>query len=249
MNETTDIVKGNSPADMMQVAISGGMDLDKLEKFMELQERHEAREAKKAYTEAMAEFKKKPPDIEKDRHVSYATQKGTTEYNHATLANVTKKINDGLSKHGLTASWSHKQDNGNVSVTCKITHKLGHSEETTLTASPDTSGSKNSIQAIGSTITYLQRYTLLSLVGLATKDMDDDGHGAEIEYIDDKQVSQLTDMMNDVEADEEKFLAYLKIESLDKLPAKTYNLALESLKAKKKAKDNKNDNAGDPPIQ
>ena len=246
------VVQDNSPANMMKEAIAAGgnIDLDKLERFMHLQAEYEKKEAKKAYTEAMADFKKNPPDIEKDRRVSYTTSKGTTEYKHATLANVTEKINDGLSEHGLSASWSTSQDNGNVSVTCKITHVMGHSEETTLTASPDTSGSKNSIQALGSTITYLERYTLLLLTGLATKDMDDDGQGVEIEYIDDKQLSQLTDMMHDVEANEDDFIKYMKVDSLNHIKAKDYNLAMECLNAKKKMKDKvKDDNAGRPPIQ
>jgi len=225
-------VVDSSPASMMQAAISGGMDLEKLEKFMELQEKYELREAKKAYHQAMAQFKENPPEIEKDRHVSFG--EGKTSYSHASLANVTKKINSGLSKHGLSATWVTTQNNGSITVTCRITHQLGHSEETSLTASPDTSGSKNSIQAIGSTISYLERYTLLALTGLATFDMDDDGKEGEVEYITEKQVHTLTDMMLDKEADEAKFLEYMKIESLEKMPASKFSQAVAALKAKKK---------------
>jgi hypothetical protein len=42
-----------------------------------------------------------------------------------------------------------------------------------MSAPPDNSGSKNPIQAIGSTQSYLQRYTALALLGIATKDMPD----------------------------------------------------------------------------
>ncbi len=137
-----------------------------------------ANEAKKAYVVAMAAFKANPPKILKDKNVNYPTSKGTTDYHHATLGNVTTCINTTLSEHGLTASWVTSQDNGAVKVTCKITHIMGHSEETSLTAPPDSTGSKNAIQAIGSTVTYLQRYTLLALTGLATYE-DDDGAGAD----------------------------------------------------------------------
>jgi len=40
------------------------------------------------------------------------------------------------------------------------------------------SGNKNPIQAIASTVSYLERYTLLAITGLTTKDMDDDGKNA-----------------------------------------------------------------------
>ncbi len=146
-----------------------------LDKILDIQERYDAMQAKKAYMEAMTAFKANPPKIIKDRKVSYRAGTGTTSYNHATLANVTDTINKSLSEHGLTASWVTQQNNGTITVTCKITHVMGHSESTCLTASPDNSGSKNPIQAIGSTVTYLERYTLLALTGLATYEQDNDG--------------------------------------------------------------------------
>jgi hypothetical protein len=165
----------NSPASMMLAAIDKGADLDKLEKLMQLQERWEINEARKAYHKAMSQFKANPPKIGKDKHVKFNTSKGTTEYYHASLANVTDTIGSELSKYGLSAAWKTVQTEGKISVTCTITHELGHSESTSLTAAPDESGSKNPIQAIGSTAAYLERYTLLALTGLATHDMDDDG--------------------------------------------------------------------------
>lgn len=156
----------------------GGMDVAKLKELLDVQERWEAIEAKKAYTQAMSAFKENPPEILKDRSVRYETQKGVTSYKHATLHNVTSKINSELSKHGLSASWVTSQANGSVMVTCKITHIMGHSEETSLSAPPDATGSKNAIQAIGSTVKYLERYTLLALTGLATYEQDDDGRAA-----------------------------------------------------------------------
>src|SRR3990167_2499280 len=163
-----ELTRTDSPAEMIRMAVAGGADLEKLSKLLDLQEKWEANEARKAYHRAMAEFKQNPPEIAKDKKVAY----GNTKYNHASLANVVKKITKELSKHGLSASWSTQQ-NGQIIVTCKITHVLGHSEETSLSAPADSSGSKNSIQAIGSTITYLERYAILALLGLATHDQDD----------------------------------------------------------------------------
>ena len=172
-----EIQKTDSPL-MIAAALvqgEGGMDVVKLKELLDLEERWKAGEAKKAYVRAMAAFKEKPPEILKDKTVNYKTQKGTTSYKHATLYNVTSKINTELSKHGLTAAWVTSQNNGSIKVTCKITHVDGHSEETCLSAPPDLTGSKNPIQAIASTVTYLERYTLLALTGLATADQDDDG--------------------------------------------------------------------------
>lgn len=168
---------GSAPSTIISQALTSGADLEKLQGLLDLQERWEANEARKSYMVAMAAFKAEPPEIEKDKTVDFKTTKGRTLYSHASLANVASKINTSLSKHGLSAAWKTGQENG-VSVTCTITHELGHSESTTLTAAPDNSGNKNSIQAIGSTVTYLQRYTILALTGLATHEPDDDGGGA-----------------------------------------------------------------------
>jgi len=176
-----EIQKTESPllAAAALVQADGNMDVAKLKELLDLQERWDATQAKKAFVRAMAEFKANPPEILKDRHVKYTTSKGITEYDHATLNNVTTIINKVLSNHGLTASWITEQVDKEIKVTCKVTHVDGHSEETSLTAAPDASGGKNSIQAIGSTVTYLRRYTLEAITGIASKDIgDDDGKGA-----------------------------------------------------------------------
>lgn len=218
-----------TPADMIRLAISSGADLDKIEKLMLLQEKWDTNEARKAYHQAMTMFKANAPKINKDKSVAY----GTTKYNHASLYNVTDKINTELSKWGLSASWITKQ-NGIISVTCKITHKQGHSEETTLSASADKSGAKNDIQALGSTLSYLERYSLLALCGLATYEQDDDGQATVTEFINDDELGKLLDMIADKEISIEKFCDYLKVESLEKLPKSKYQQAVEAVKNKKK---------------
>ena len=236
-NETqVTIIEPKAPAQLIELAIEkGNIDLDKLEKLLSLQERYEANEAKKAYNKAMSEFKANPPEIDKDRKVSFATSAGKTAYAHASLYNVTEKINSALSKYGLSASWTTKQ-NGAIVVTCKITHIKGHSEETSLSAQADTSGSKNAIQAIGSTITYLERYTLLALTGLATYEQDDDSQAAATEYINDKEKSELVDMLSAKSVSVEKFCSKFNIKTLEELPKSKLQQAKIALEAVKRAK-------------
>lgn len=233
-NEKALVAKGSAASELISQAINKGADLDKLEKLLALQERWEANEAKKAYHKSMSAFKANPPKIDKDRDVAY----GNTKYSHASLGNVTEKISTELSKYGLSASWSTKQ-NGQVCVTCRITHELGHSEETTLCAASDTSGSKNAIQAIGSTITYLERYTLLALTGLATYDQEDDGvaAGKPVELIDEKQISQITDFLSEIGGKaKEKFLKYMVVEKLEDITKDNFPKAISALEVGLKQK-------------
>jgi hypothetical protein len=162
-----------TPMHLLEIATSQNADIDKLKQLMDLQERWEKNEARKAFVEAMNVFKLNPPQIIKDHQVSF----GTTNYKHATLANVVRAVTETLSAVGISHRWTVKQDEKYISVACVLTHKMGHSEETVLMGPTDTSGSKNPIQAIGSTVTYLQRYTLMAACGLAAGD-DDDGRGA-----------------------------------------------------------------------
>ena len=218
-----------TPPELLRLAISSNADLDKLEKLMALQERWEANEARKAYHVAMAAFKASPPKIGKDKAVKF----GNTAYSHATLSNVTETIGAALSRHGLTASWATTQDESKITVTCRITHVLGHSESTALSSSPDSSGSKNQIQAIGSAITYLERYTLLALTGLATHEQDDDGVGAT-EFITAEQAKILTAKIKETGADSTKFLEYMGAETIDTIPAAAYRKAITALAQKVK---------------
>ena len=232
-------VEGNTPADMIRMAVAGKADLEKLEKLLSLQERWDANEARKAYHKAMAEFKANPPKIDKDKSVSYAAGSGKVAYNHASLYNVTEKISAELSKHGLSASWTTKQ-NGAVLVTCKITHVNGHSEETTLAAPADSSGSKNSIQAIGSTITYLCRYTLLCLTGLATYGQDDDGRAVTAEFIGEKEVKIINDGLAELNIPREKFLAYVGVTKVEEITKADLKKAKAAIEAKRKAGKSEN---------
>lgn len=184
--EKTDIARADTGGgnviqydQMINQAIQSNISPDSLAQLLSLKERWEAGEARKAFVSSMAEFKSNPPKITKNKRVNYKSAKGVVDYRHATLDHIADVIGQGLAEVGISYRWETKQSNGVIEVTCTLTHRLGHNESATLMAAPDQSGGKNSIQAVGSTVTYLQRYTLLSATGMATEDQDDDGRGAE----------------------------------------------------------------------
>jgi hypothetical protein len=158
-----------TPMELLQIAVSKDLSIEKIAQLMELQLEWEANEARKAFVQAMNAFKANPPQILKNKHVKF----GQTEYDHATLDHVCRAAMEGLSKVGISHRWNVTQSDGLIHVTCVLTHEQGHSEETTLSGPADSSGSKNAIQAIGSAVTYLQRYTLLAATGLAAGNDND----------------------------------------------------------------------------
>lgn len=180
--ETRPMVAASSagdPAALIRMAVEQNAPLDRLQMLMDLQDRFEAREARKAFVAAMAGFKRLPIEIIKRKQVRFTTAKGVTEYMHAELSDVTDAVGPALARHGLSHQWvitQSKEDNW-ITVRCTLTHESGHVEFVEMSGPPDDSAGKNDIQAIASTVSYLQRYTLLSICGIATKGQDDDGQG------------------------------------------------------------------------
>jgi hypothetical protein len=222
-----------TPMTMLQMAVEQGADLDKMEKLMALQERWEANEAKKSYVVAMTAFKSESIEIVKDRTVSYSG----TSYKHASLHGAVTAAAPMLSKHGLSHTWKTEQgEGGRITVSCVITHEQGHSETTSLSAGADDSGKKNNIQAIASTVSYLERYTFLAATGLTAKDMDDDAGSAEpLETISKSQVADLEVLITEVGADKVAFLRYCKCGELGEILARNYKFTVQALEQKRKA--------------
>ena len=175
------VLKAATPADLLQMAVSQGADLDRLERLMALQERWEAGEARKAFVAAMTDFKSEPLEIFKRKQVGYSDKQGNfVGYKHAELSDITDVVVPAMARHGLSHRWDVKKEAQRVVVSCIITHKLGHSEAVTMDAAPDDSGKKNKLQQVASAVTYLERYTLLAATGMSTKEqVDDDGAGFE----------------------------------------------------------------------
>jgi len=169
-----------TPMQMLQYAMSQGADLDRLERLMTLQERWEKNQAKKAFDAAVSLAKAEIKPIFKNREVDFVSKKegaGRTNYKYEDFGQVAGEVDPVLAKHGLSYRHRPAQQEKVLSITCILSHRDGHSEESTLSACYDETGNKNSIQAIGSTATFLQRYTLKLALGLATT-KDDDGRGA-----------------------------------------------------------------------
>lgn len=166
-----------TPLDLLQRAIEQNVSMDQLERLQTMYEKWEANEARKAFVAAMNKFKSSAPAILKTQNVNMGT--GKPNYNYATLDNVCRAVIHGLSEVGVSHHWEMVQNgtpSNTIAVTCILTHERGHSEETSLEGQPDQSGGKNNIQAVGSTVTYLQRYTLLAATGLAAGGTDTDGN-------------------------------------------------------------------------
>lgn len=160
-----------TPHELIALGIEKGLDVHALEKLMDLKQRYDADQARKAFFHAFTNFQSHCPDLRKTKEVSF----NQTRYHYAPLADITRQISKVLRENNLSYRWEIQDDEKTIKVTCLVSHIDGHTESTTMTANPDTSGAKNAIQARGSAIEYLKRYTLIGALGISTADSDIDG--------------------------------------------------------------------------
>ena len=213
---------------MIERAVEKGADVAMIEKLMELQERNERNIGRRAFDQALAAAKAEFGPISKSGKVNHGA--GKTSFEHETLSDIEQAIGASLARYGLHYRFRTDQSD-RITVTCIIAHKDGHSEEISLAGAPDSSGAKNSIQAVGSTVTYLQRYTLKAALGLAAA-QDDDGKQSEQrignENINVDQWNELTALIEKAGIAESIVLTAEKISALDFLPARRF----QSVKSK-----------------
>jgi hypothetical protein len=172
---------------LLEIATSKGADVDTLAKLMDLQLRWESHEAKKAFDAAVSQAKAEIPVIFKSRVVDFTSAKGRTNYRYEDFAEVARTVDPILARHGLSYRFRTTTAQAEVGVTCVLAHRSGHSEENSLSVSRDDSGNKNSIQAVGSAITYLQRYTLKAALGLASSSDTDARDNGKPEIVPDAE--------------------------------------------------------------
>lgn len=156
-----------------KAAMDPAFDVAKLEHLLKVRDQWAATEARNAYNEAFAAFKAEAIVVVKNKGVSDGPLKGKR---YAELHSVVDAVTPLLSKYGLSHSWNVKSEKELIAVTCTLKHVLGHSESVTIDGPPDTGGAKNAIQARASTITYLERYTLKAVCGIAEQGDDTDGN-------------------------------------------------------------------------
>lgn len=162
-----------SPAAMMMAALSSGASLEHLSQMLDLQERYERREAEKAYNVAFANFKAEAVRVLKTTKVTAGPLQGKT---YAELYSVVDAVTPALSRHGLSAAWKITKDEKDwLEVTCTLKHIEGHAESVSMGGPPDAGGAKNALQARASTKSYLERYTLKAVCGVAEGGDDNDG--------------------------------------------------------------------------
>lgn len=173
-----------------RAATDPSCDIDKLERLMAMHERMQAKDAETAFNASMAQMQIDMPTVGEggmNKHTGNA---------YATIDDINRAIKPVMQKHGFAVTFKVVHAKEGISVTGILVHAAGHREETTLLLPIDAGAGRNTVQAVGSSVTYGKRYVMCALLNITTGDaQDDDGQAAADPVITGHQAKQIETLL------------------------------------------------------
>jgi hypothetical protein len=234
-----------------RLATRPDLNIDVFERLLNARRFEEDRAAERAFNDAMSQAKGELQPVLKTRDVDYPSKKeggGRTKYKYESFADVARSVDPVFSAHGLSYRFGIEQGGELVRVICIVSHRDGHSERIKLEGKVDPGSTGMSmVQALGSALTYLQRYSLRAAIGLAAG-VDDDGRGAggTSPRITPEQATTLRMLITDTGRSETTLLRLVGVTDIDDMTVDQWTRAKEVLdlaKAEQRRKAPGNDNA------
>lgn len=178
----------NVLAVISRAATNPDVDIGKMERLLDMQERVMAKEAEMAFYSDMSELQDAMPTIKKEGQIAV---KGTVRSRYARFEDILGQTKGLLKKYGFSVSFKSNFVDGELEITGTLSHRQGHHESTTMRLPFDSSGSKNNVQAIGSSVSYGKRYVYCMLLNINITEDDDDGQAADADNTLDKMFERL----------------------------------------------------------
>lgn len=234
--EQTAIVPANDSGRVLEiisrVAADPSADIDKLERLMALHERLEKAKAEQAFNEAMTAAQSEMGRISAD------AENKQTHSKYATYGKLDKALRPIYTKHGFALSFDEGEPPGpdSIRVLCYVTHSGGHSKTYGKNMPADGKGAKGGdvmtkTHAAGAAMSYGMRYLLKGIFNVAIGEEDDDGNGGVPEpTLTPEQVASLDKLLKDTGSDKAKFLAHIKVDSLDQVLAKNFDSVAQTIR-------------------
>lgn len=164
-----------------RLALDPSVDVAKLEKLIEMQERIRRINAEAAYSTAMADAQQKMRPVHAD------ASNPQTRSKYASYAALDRALRPIYTEHGFALSFDTADSPlaEHVRVLCKVRHRAGHSDVHHIDMPSDGKGAKGGdvmtkTHAAGSAISYGMRYLLKMIFNVAVGEDDDDGNRASV---------------------------------------------------------------------
>jgi hypothetical protein len=215
-----------------KAASDPNVDIDKMERLLQMQERVQARQAEVAFNEAMnaAQAEMRP--------ISADATNPQTKSRYATFAKLDKALRPIYTSHGFSLSFDEADStkSEHVRVVCYVAHVGGHTRTYHRDMPADGKGAKGGdvmtkTHAAGAAGSYGARYLLKGIWNVAVGEDDDDGN-TRAEPVSPEQVAILNGLADAVKADKIAFCRYLGVNSIPAIPASRYQEAVNLLTQK-----------------
>lgn len=213
-----------------RAALNPDVDAAKMDQLFALQEKVLSRNARTEYFRALAMMAGAMPAIEEKG-------RGHNSTKYAKWEDIQAAITPVLGQHGFALSFRTKVEDKAIRITAILAHREGHTEENELLLPADNSGSKNAVQAVGSSITYGFRYTACALLNIQTGVTDDDGQAAGGDAVDDDDIASFIADVDKHKASLARLVKAVGGENVHGLSAKQLKDARQKLDAWVSAKE------------
>lgn len=200
------------------------VDIDKMERLLQMQERVEAKTAETAFNNAMNEAQSEM------RPIAANASNPQTRSRYATYDKLDRVLRPIYTQHGFSLSFdegeSPKPDH--VRVLCYVSHREGHTRTYHRDMPADGKGAKGGdvmtkTHAAGAAGSYGARYLLKGIFNVAVGEDDDDGNAAggyvAPATVSDAQWAELVSLIDATNSNTEKFCTAYGVDSVKALPA------------------------------
>jgi hypothetical protein len=230
-SDVTDL-SGGLLAVIARAARDPSVDVDKMERLFELQERVTARQAETAFNAAMnaAQAEMRP--------IATNASNPQTKSRYATFDKLDKRLRPIYTHHGFSLSFDEGESPKpeHVRVLCYVSHVAGHTRTYHRDMPADGKGAKGGdvmtkTHAAGAAGSYGARYLLKGIFNVAVGEEDRDGNG-DTSPISAEQLETLNGLKDAVGADLPRFCRLFHIEGLRNLPASQYERAVSTMRQK-----------------
>ncbi len=222
-----------------RLAINPDVDVAKLSALLDMKERVADKQAEREFNAAMVQLQMVLPRVKKNGFVN-KTKAGDPAgsgggYNFATWEDMDTVLRPLMREYGFVLSFNSEppgREGGGAWVIGTLLHIGGHSREARINLTLDSGAGKNSLQAMGSTLSYGKRYVAEMLFNIVREGADDDATTGGIIYVSAAKAKEIDDLITTTRIDRTAFLQWAEVKSTSEIRLENYTSTLNAIHVK-----------------
>ena len=231
LNGTTALTTTGSAADLLKLAIERGTPVAELKELAAIYQQMSEMDSVQQFNTALAAFRAECPMIHRGSTGKITSERSGTgfSFTYAARDEIAKVVDPILGKHGFSYRWDTKYDKDFYTATCVLSHIGGHSVSSSFTVPTESKAGMSPQQKFAAAASFAERRSLSNVLGITTTDDTPDTEDANPALLTDDQVMEIEDAIKEIGVNEIRFLKYMGADSVKKIRAKDYDMALVAL--------------------